>query len=107
MLKMSRQFAEIAQDIKQSNERMTANFGALTQGMMELLGAEIDEKYNKYAQAGEISEDEAAALKKLYLAYAANGGNGERERKYNYIMGLKRSQKGDTDGSSKDITASA
>lgn len=86
---MNRMMLKLTDDVKAIQAQTNKNseqYSNLKVGMMELLGTHIDEKYDRFVELGGIPADEFESFKKLFEAYKANGGNGEREAKYNAAM---------------------
>ncbi|MCD8398652.1 MAG: hypothetical protein LUD12_16020 [Lachnospiraceae bacterium] len=77
---------DTVKEMEQNSLKTEGRLNALSAGVMELLGDRIDDKYNYYMALGYIPADEVHTFDNLYFAYAANGGNGKRAKKYQYVM---------------------
>lgn len=83
---------EIQEEFKQSidsmhkkDDRRDLQIEALMFGTKELLGIEIDQKYDKYIKLQGILSDEVDEFNSIYEAYRKLKGNHNREKKYNYV----------------------
>jgi hypothetical protein len=59
---------------------------ANTQGMKEILGYMIDRWYEEFMLQGYITTDQRNTFESVYMAYAANKGNGAREAKWHEVQ---------------------
>ena len=62
---------------------------SLKNGTMQLLGKEIDDDYFKYKSRGSIPLTAKTNLRHIYETYSSLDGNGEREKEWEYLNGLK------------------
>ena len=70
--------------LKEERHERKAN----TQGMKEILGYMIDRWYEEFMLQGYITTDQRNTFESVYLAYAANKGNGARESKWKEVQKL-------------------
>ena len=70
--------------LKEERKERKAN----THGMREILGYMIDRWYEEFMLQGYITTDQRNTFEGVYLAYAANKGNGAREAKWKEIQKL-------------------
>lgn len=66
---------------EERHERKATNLG-----MKEILGYMIDRWYEEFLLQGYITTDQFNTFKDVYLAYAANKGNGAREMKWKEVQ---------------------
>lgn len=66
---------------EERHERKATNLG-----MKEILGYMIDRWYEEFELQGYITTDQFNTFKDVYLAYAANKGNGAREMKWKEVQ---------------------
>ena len=67
------------------DDRRDLQIEALMFGTKELLGIEIDQKYDKFIKIQGILSDEVDEFNSIYEAYRKLKGNHNREKKYNYV----------------------
>lgn len=70
--------------LKEERKERKAN----THGMREILGYMIDRWYEEFMLQGYITTDQRNTFEGVYLAYAANKGNGARAAKWKEIQKL-------------------
>lgn len=70
--------------LKEERKERRAN----THGMREILGYMIDRWYEEFMLQGYITTDQRNTFEGVYLAYAANKGNGAREAKWKEVQKL-------------------
>ena len=59
---------------------------ATTLGIKEILGYMIDRYYSEIMLQGYITTDQRNTIEGVFVAYAANKGNGARKKKYEELM---------------------
>lgn len=59
---------------------------ATTLGIKEILGYMIDRYYSEIMLQGYITTDQRNTIEGVFIAYAANKGNGARKKKYEELM---------------------
>nr|DAX52540.1 MAG TPA: hypothetical protein [Caudoviricetes sp.] len=62
---------------------------ATTLGIKEILGYMIDRYYSEIMLQGYITTDQRNTIEGVFVAYAANKGNGARKKKYEELMKIK------------------
>ena len=62
---------------------------ANTLGIKEILGYMIDRYYSEIMLQGYITTDQRNTIEGVFVAYAANKGNGARKKKYEELMKIK------------------
>lgn len=62
---------------------------ATTLGIKEILGYMIDRYYSEIMLQGYITTDQRNTIEGVFIAYAANKGNGARKKKYEELMKMK------------------
>lgn len=62
---------------------------ATTLGIKEILGYMIDRCYSEIMLQGYITTDQRNTIEGVFVAYAANKGNGARKKKYEELMKIK------------------
>lgn len=62
---------------------------ATTLGIKEILGYMIDRYYSEIMLQGYITTDQRNTIEGVFIAYAANKGNGARKKKYEELMKIK------------------
>lgn len=70
--------------LKEERKERKAN----TQGIREILGYMIDRWHEEFILQGYVTTTQRNTFESVYLAYAANKGNGARKAKYEEIMEL-------------------
>lgn len=70
--------------LKEERKERKAN----THGMREILGYMIDRWYEEFMLQGYITTDQRNTFEGVYMAYAANKGNGAREAKWKEVQKL-------------------
>lgn len=68
--------------LKEERKERKAN----TQGIREILGYMIDRWHEEFILQGYVTSDQRNTFECVYLAYAANKGNGARKAKYEEVM---------------------
>lgn len=68
--------------LKEERNERKAN----TQGIREILGYMIDRWHEEFILQGYVTSDQRNRFECVYLAYAANKGNGARKAKYEEVM---------------------
>lgn len=63
-----------------------AEQNATTLGIKEILGYMIDRYYSEIMLQGYITTDQRNTIEGVFIAYAANKGNGARKKKYEELM---------------------
>lgn len=63
-----------------------AEQSATTLGIKEILGYMIDRYYSEIMLQGYITTDQRNTIEGVFIAYAANKGNGARKKKYEELM---------------------
>ena len=63
-----------------------AEQNATTLGIKEILGYMIDRYYSEIMLQGYITTDQRNTIEGVFVAYAANKGNGARKKKYEELM---------------------
>ena len=66
-----------------------AEQNATTLGIKEILGYMIDRYYSEIMLQGYITTDQRNTIEGVFVAYAANKGNGARKKKYEELMKIK------------------
>ena len=66
-----------------------AEQNATTLGIKEILGYMIDRYYSEIMLQGYITTDQRNTIEGVFIAYAANKGNGARKKKYEELMKIK------------------
>lgn len=66
-----------------------AEQNATTLGIKEILGYMIDRCYSEIMLQGYITTDQRNTIEGVFIAYAANKGNGARKKKYEELMKIK------------------
>lgn len=62
---------------------------ATTLGIKEILGYMIDRYYSEIMLQGYITTDQRNTIEGVFVAYAANKGNGARKKKYEELMKVR------------------
>lgn len=62
---------------------------ATTLGIKEILGYMIDRYYSEIMLQGYITTDQRNTIEGVFIAYAANKGNGARKKKYEELMKMR------------------
>lgn len=62
---------------------------ATTLGIKEILGYMIDRYYSEIMLQGYITTDQRNTIEGVFVAYAANKGNGARKKKYEELMKIR------------------
>lgn len=62
---------------------------ATTLGIKEILGYMIDRYYSEIMLQGYITTDQRNIIEGVFIAYAANKGNGARKKKYEELMKMR------------------
>ena len=62
---------------------------ATTLGIKEILGYMIDRYYSEIMLQGYITTDQRNTIEGVFVAYAADKGNGARKKKYEELMKIK------------------
>lgn len=62
---------------------------ATTLGIKEILGYMIDRCYSEIMLQGYITTDQRNTIEGVFVAYAANKGNGARKKKYEELMKIR------------------
>lgn len=62
---------------------------ATTLGIKEILGYMIDRYYSEIMLQGYITTDQRNTIEGIFIAYAANKGNGARKKKYEELMKMR------------------
>ena len=62
---------------------------ATTLGIKEILGYMIDRYYSEIMLQGYITTDQRNTIEGVFIAYAANKGNGARKKKYEELMKIR------------------
>ncbi len=70
--------------LKEERKERKAN----TQGMKEILGYMIDRWHEEFMLQGYVTTDQRNQFEDVYVAYAANKGNGARKKKWEEIQCL-------------------
>lgn len=70
--------------LKEERKERKAN----TQGMKEILGYMIDRWHEEFMIQGYVTTDQRNTFDNVYMAYAANKGNGAREAKWHEVQKL-------------------
>lgn len=70
--------------LKEERKERKAN----TQGMKEILGYMIDRWHEEFLIQGYVTTDQRNTFENVYLAYAANRGNGARKAKWDEVQKL-------------------
>lgn len=71
--------------LKEERKERRAN----TQGMKEILGYMIDRWHEEFILQGYVTTDQRNNFENVYIAYAANKGNGARKKKWEEVQGLR------------------
>lgn len=71
--------------LKEERKERKAN----TQGMKEILGYMIDRWHEEFILQGYVTTDQRNNFENVYIAYAANKGNGARKKKWEEVQGLR------------------
>lgn len=58
---------------------------AVMEGVKELLGDKIDQKYSRFVSLGGVPENESDDFDYLFQSYEKCNGNGNRKNKYEYV----------------------
>ena len=66
-----------------------AEQNATTLGIKEILGYMIDRYYSEIMLQGYITTDQRNTIEGVFVAYAANKGNGARKKKYEELMKIR------------------
>ena len=66
-----------------------AEQNATTLGIKEILGYMIDRYYSEIMLQGYITTDQRNTIEGVFIAYAANKGNGARKKKYEELMKIR------------------
>lgn len=70
--------------LKEERHERKAN----TLGMKEILGYMIDRWHEEFVLQGYVTTDQRNTMESVYIAYAANKGNGAREAKWSEVKRL-------------------
>jgi len=70
--------------LKEERKERKAN----TQGIREILGYMIDRWHEEFILQGYVTTNQRNTFECVYMAYAANKGNGARKAKYEEVMEL-------------------
>ena len=79
------EFKQSIDSMHKKDDRRDLQIEALMFGTKELLGIEIDQKYDKFIKIQGILSDEVDEFNSIYEAYRKLKGNHNREKKYNYV----------------------
>lgn len=71
--------------LKEERKERKAN----TQGMKEILGYMIDRWHEEFVLQGYVTTDQRNTFEGVYIAYAANKGNGAREAKWKEVQQMR------------------
>ena len=71
--------------LKEERKERRAN----TQGMKEILGYMIDRWHEEFILQGYVTTDQRNNFENVYIAYAANKGNGARKAKWEEVQRLR------------------
>ena len=71
----------IVWELKENRKERKANI----QGMKEILGYMLDRWYEEFKLRGSITTEQRNTFESAYKAYAANKGNGAREKKWHEV----------------------
>ncbi len=71
--------------LKEERKERKAN----TQGMKEILGYMIDRWHEEFILQGYVTTDQRNNFENVYIAYAANKGNGARKAKWEEVQRLR------------------
>lgn len=83
---IQRELSDSIKAVADGGKRREEQIKALMIGNRELLGAEIDRRFDKYIELKGIPADELDEFVSLHDAYKGCNGNHNRDAKYNYIM---------------------
>lgn len=84
-MEIQKKLEESVDSLTQSDKTKSLQIEALMEGIKELLGDKIDQKYDKYIQLNGIPSNEVDEFNSIFFAYTKLMGNHNREKKYNYV----------------------